>query len=394
MCFSDPPPPPPDMSEYTRATMGSAEEWSQRAQEQMDWAQQVGQQNQQTLSRVLDSTLGGAERFNQWAEQDRQRYDEVFQPREDKYLQQVDEYGSQAGMDREAGRRVADVAGKFDAARRNALQRLEGYGVDPSVARNSALDIGVRTQQAAAQAAGANNVRRERELTSLALQEGALQRGDIAAQRALQQGVAGGQLAGMGMSAANQTASTENQLRQGAIPMGQLEQQGYGQAADIVNQGYQNQLDQYDAESERNAGMLQGIGQLGALAAAPFTGGASLMALPGISGGGIASGSNPIATGDMGIGFGSNDPRYYADGGGVDQEFIPGHNSRALPFDQDGDVATGMGDGSGVDDTVPAYLSDGEYVIPADVVRKKGEEFFDKLVEKYHTPAAQQRGAQ
>jgi len=101
-----------------------------------------------------------------------------------------------------------------------------------------------------------------------------------------------------------------------------------------------------------------------------------------------------IATGDMGIGFGSNDPRYYADGGGVDQEFIPGHNSRALPFDQDGDVATGMGDGSGVDDTVPAYLSDGEYVIPADVVRKKGEEFFDKLVEKYHTPAAQQRGAQ
>lgn len=51
----------------------------------------------------------------------------------------------------------------------------------------------------------------------------------------------------------------------------------------------------------------------------------------------------------------------------------------------------GMGDGSGIDDTVPAMVSEGEYVIPADVVRRKGEEFFDKLVEKYHTPAAQQQ---
>jgi hypothetical protein len=35
-------------------------------------------------------------------------------------------------------------------------------------------------------------------------------------------------------------------------------------------------------------------------------------------------------------------------------------------------------------------LSKGEYVIPADVVKKKGIEFFDKLLERYHTPAAVQ----
>jgi hypothetical protein len=50
----------------------------------------------------------------------------------------------------------------------------------------------------------------------------------------------------------------------------------------------------------------------------------------------------------------------------------------------------GMGDGSGIDDTVPAMVSEGEYVIPADVVKVKGTEFFDRLVEKYHTPAAEQ----
>ena len=42
---------------------------------------------------------------------------------------------------------------------------------------------------------------------------------------------------------------------------------------------------------------------------------------------------------------------------------------------------------------VPIMASDGEYVIPADVVAVKGTEFFDRLVEKYHTPAKEQRRA-
>jgi hypothetical protein len=30
-------------------------------------------------------------------------------------------------------------------------------------------------------------------------------------------------------------------------------------------------------------------------------------------------------------------------------------------------------------------------VIPADVVKRKGVEFFDKLLDKYHMPAAEQK---
>lgn len=40
--------------------------------------------------------------------------------------------------------------------------------------------------------------------------------------------------------------------------------------------------------------------------------------------------------------------------------------------------------------TLEARFSDGEYIVPEDVVRKKGTEFFDKLIEKHHTPV--QRG--
>ena len=56
-----------------------------------------------------------------------------------------------------------------------------------------------------------------------------------------------------------------------------------------------------------------------------------------------------------------------------------------------GKIDYGPGDGSGIDDQVKIAASRDEYIIPADVVRQKGVEFFDKLVDRYHTPADQQR---
>ena len=38
------------------------------------------------------------------------------------------------------------------------------------------------------------------------------------------------------------------------------------------------------------------------------------------------------------------------------------------------------GPGTGTSDSIPARLSDGEYIIPAEVVRRKGTDFFDKLL--------------
>ncbi len=49
------------------------------------------------------------------------------------------------------------------------------------------------------------------------------------------------------------------------------------------------------------------------------------------------------------------------------------------------------GPGGPVDDKIPAMLSNGEYVIPADTVKKIGKANLDKLVQQTHTPAAVQR---
>lgn len=59
-----------------------------------------------------------------------------------------------------------------------------------------------------------------------------------------------------------------------------------------------------------------------------------------------------------------------------------------------------QGPGTGISDDIQAVnedtgeairVSNGEYIIPADVVKAKGTEFFDRLVAKHHTPAAVQR---
>lgn len=54
------------------------------------------------------------------------------------------------------------------------------------------------------------------------------------------------------------------------------------------------------------------------------------------------------------------------------------------------------GPGTGTSDSVPAVgsnrepirVSNGEYIVPADVVRHKGVEFFDRIVGKHHAPVA------
>jgi hypothetical protein len=51
------------------------------------------------------------------------------------------------------------------------------------------------------------------------------------------------------------------------------------------------------------------------------------------------------------------------------------------------------GPGTGTSDSILARLSDGEYVIPADVVVAKGESFFDKLIAMHHKPATSRKGA-
>lgn len=343
MCCQDPPP-APDLGPTAAASENIARISQETAMAQLDWARRQDTMNRETLDRVLGVQLPAMQdQFNN-AREDRARYENVFQPAENQLIEDFQSYNTPERMDTERGRAVADVNSQFDSQRRNALQRLESYGVDPSQTRNAALDIGVRTQQAAAQAGAATNATRRVEDTGRALRADVINIGrGMPSQVASSYGqsVAAGQ---SGVTGANQTSQTSGGLMgsPGSWMGGAM--QGYGQSANIQSQGFQNQLAGYNAQQQAQAGMMSGLGGIAGMA--------------------------------MGI----------KDGG-----HIGAPQTQAIPvFDQQGPVNQGPTDGSGIDDQVPARLSVGEFVIPADVVSKKGVEFFEKLLEKYHTPAAQQ----
>lgn len=341
MCCQDPPA-PPDLGPAAEATEEVARIQQQTAREQLDWARERDTENRALLQEVLSVQMPAMREQFEQAQSDRERYVELFRPFEDRFAAEAEGYDTPERRQREMGAAMGDVSTQFEAQRRNALQRLEGYGVDPSQTRNAALDIGVRTAQAAAMAQAGTSAGRRVEDTGRALRSDVINMGRGALSNA-----AGfyGQSVGAG-GAAQQGALNTTQSGAGAVQSslgfsGQA-MQGYGQSANTMSQNYGNQMSQWNAGQQQTAGTLQGIGTIGGM--------------------------------------------FLADGGEADPR-------RAVPFTDDGRVSTGMGDGSGVDDSVPAYLSDGEYVIPKDVVKAKGTDFFDKLVEKYHTPAQEQRRA-
>jgi hypothetical protein len=325
--------------------MHQADVNAQIAADQLEWAKQQDTMNRDILNQVLDIQLPAMREQFEQAQSDRERYETLFRPMEDAFVQEAQEYDTPERRAEAQARAVADVSTQFDAQRQNALQRLERYGVDPSQTRNAALDVGVRTAQAAASAGAAGGARRQVEDTGRALRSDAINLGRGALSNAAGFYGASVGAGGAAQQGALQTTQTGAAARTSGLGHGQLAMQGYGQGANIMTQGYGNQMAGWNAQQQQTAGMLQGIGSIAGAAMA------------------------------------------IKDGGYIEGEYEDVTN-RAI--DPEGDVE-GPGDGSGIDDQIPAYLSDGEYVIPADVVQAKGEEFFDKLLEKYHVPAEQQR---
>ena len=313
------------------------------------WAREQDRMNRETLQRVLDVQLPAMEQQAQFAREDRARYAQMFQPLEDSLIKEAETYASPEKQMLERGKAIADVSAAFDSQRRNALQRLESYGVDPSQTRNAALDIGVRTAQAAAaaaaaQQAGQNVQNTARGLRSEAINVGRGYPGQVAGMYAGAQGAGSAAVAG-----GAQTTGAGANAFQGASTYMNTALGGYGQAGNFQNQAFQNQMQGWQAKQDQTMGYINAATQIAGMAMIADGG------RPEDAPMGRAIPRMPMMTGD-------------------------GH----VPVDM------GLGNGSGIDDTIPAKLSEGEYVIPADVVRAKGVEFFDKLLAKYHTPAAQQ----
>lgn len=320
-------PEPPDLTQLAEASVESAEIFAEVSREQLAWARESGEWMQGVVEQTLGVQLPQMEQAFEMAMKDRQRYEEVFLPLEDDLIKEFQEYDTPERQQREAARRIADVRTQNEAQRRNMLARLEGYGIDPSQTRMAAIDANLRANEAAQGALAANQGVQSVEQMGRALRAEGINIGrgmpaQVAASQAMVNQTAGGAV-GNAATGLNAQANAYNP----AFQAGGLAMQGYGQGANIYSQGYQNSLNQWNANAQAQGALWGGIGSL-----VGTIGGSALLGRA-------------------------------AEGGQVPEDTVgqPPNN----------------------EDRYPTMLADDEFVIPADVVKRKGTEFFDKLLDKY-----------
>lgn len=327
-----------------KAAQKQAKDHDKRGDKQYQDLKAQVQEDRKTTDQVTQRQLDLMDDSSEYAAKDRERYEQVFQPLENDLVKEAMDYSTPERRDLEMGRAQAETAHKFEQQRSAAERQLEGYGINPSATRYAALDLGVRLEQAAATAAAGNQAYQDVENTRRALRTEAIGIGQKIPDRAIEEQKTA---ANIGSAAnANTIAATKNEADVLGTPVeyGQLSNQalntqaGAGAAtANATNAAYGNQVEAYNAEESNKTDWGELAGTALGAGAKMYTGG-----LPKAAAGGAIPGPTP--------------------GGAVPAGLSPS-GGKAL-------------------DDVNAKLTAGEFVIPDDVTKWKGEEFFQKLIEK------------
>jgi hypothetical protein len=341
-------PPPPNYGPIAQASSEAAKLSYQASENQLKWAKEQYAKDSQITQKVVDSFLKYQEEAGQNAREDRARYEKVFQPLEDQLVEDAEGYTDErnrARAEATAGRAAADVSQQFALARTAAQDRLESFGIDPSQVRAGALDVSSRIAEATARA-GTANVMREQKLaveegTGRALRSEALNIGKgYPGQVAQAYGTAMQAGSGAGGQTLAQTASGANTMGTG------LQWQGAGNQAlntwgNTLNMGHQNSMSTWKANQEQSSGWMNVLGMAAGIG--------TQIAMPGMQ------------------------KKFMAEGGLVDTTQGP-HAGVMV------DPEMSPSQGAAIDD-VDAKLNVDEFVIPADVLKWKGEEFFQRTIE-------------
>ncbi len=430
--------PPPDtnpgMIENAEAARDVAQMQKDTATEYLNFAKQQYADNKGFLADIAaaEAAMGrsNAQRADEYAAYER----DTFRPMEKELINKAKAYNEDAMRERMAQQSAADTNAAFDSAKQQALRNLARYGINPNSGRFAALNAQIGTQQAGALTAGQNQARMQAEGLGYARMQDAV---------ALGKGLAPNASTAYGIAIqGNDSASKNSQA--GANYMGQAYSQAgnqlanagqtYGVAGNIYGQEFNARMQGYSAQQQANAQSSAGFGQLvgtGIGVAAKLGVFSSKKvkenkkaipegkALKGIKNLDVEEWDYKKGVEDSGrhigpyaedfkreFGVGDGVGIKHQDAMGVMMKAIQdldakverlGSRNQSKPVKKanGGKIHRGKGKvkgpGGPVDDKIPAMLSNGEYVLPADTVSKVGIKNLDKLVKTTHVPAEQQR---
>jgi len=234
------------------------------------------------------------------------------------------------------------------------LDTLSRYGINPNSARFAAINAQLGISEAADRAGAATNARMNAEQLGYARLIDAASLGrNLSSNSSTAYGIA--------TTAGNSASATGTSAMGTAGAPGRALGDAYGAFNTMMGNA---------STSYGTSGNLYGRGfgiqaQIDANQADAFSSLASM---------GVRAGIGYAANGAKGAASALTGVKFAADGGTIHKGSGPV-----------------SGPGGPVDDKIPAMLSNGEYVLPADTVKRIGKKTLDKLVAETHTPAAVQR---
>lgn len=294
--------------------------------------------DQELRTRLVNSTIANMDSQSAMAQEQYGFWKDTYKPLEEQSVRDAQNYDSAENIQRRSGIAAANVNQQFSNAAGQNARLLSRYGLNPNSSAFARENAKLTNQEALASAGAQTGAAFDTMDRAIALRAGATQTGR-----------------GLNNTALGAFAGSTN----AATSAGGISAQGMGvatQGAGVMGQGFNTAI-----AGNQSAGNLY-LGQYGAQMQ------------------GYAADQAAIGGLFQGAGMAAGMMYKKADGGYIDVRGVQMANGGRV-----------NGPGGPVDDDVPAMLSHGEYVVPADVVQAKGVEFFDKLKEKYHTPAALQR---
>lgn len=248
------------------------EDWLDFAKDQFE-AGNIRQEEMDELNKtVIDQQLATQEQTNQWAQEDRQRTKEVFQPLEDQFIETAKNYDSPEKQAQAAAEARADVMKSAETQNQVQQRTMASMGISPASGRFQGVARADATNTALAAAGAENAARTMVKDKAIALKADAINMG-----KGLPSSTAAAY--GIGLNAGNSAVGTaatgQNSFYQNRNVMAQGfggAMQGYANQGNILNSLYGNQVNAWQAQQQANSTSAAGLGSaFGQIAGAGIT---------------------------------------------------------------------------------------------------------------------------
>lgn len=268
---SSAPSPDPNIGKAAMKQAELGESWLNFAQEQFKVSNERQKEQDVLANQVTQQQLDASKQAQQWATEDRDRYNNTFKPLEDQFIDKAQNWDSAERQAQQAAEAKADVLNNASQQRQATERNMASMGVDPTSGRYAGVERSGENTTALAAAGAENNARNTVRNQALSLQADAVNMG---------KGLAVNPASSLGLStsagsAAMQTTAGNNAQAAGLSSiMGQGYQAamtGYGNQANTLNQQYQNQLNAWQANQQQSNSLWGGLGSLAGMGLMAFS---------------------------------------------------------------------------------------------------------------------------